>query len=60
MLKSKQRFKSEKRVFTEDDNKIALSAKDNKKIQLIDSIETYAYGANEEITHKKKKLNAPK
>ena len=60
MLKSKQRFRSEKRVFTEDGNKIALSANDNKRIQSIDSIETYAYRANEEITHSKKEIKCTK
>ena len=40
-------FKSErKNNFTEKINKIALSSNDDKRIQSIDSIETYAYGAN--------------
>ena len=40
-------FKSErKNNFTEKINKIALSSNDDKIIQSIDSIETYAYGAN--------------
>ena len=32
------------KVFTEEINKIALSSNDDKIIQSIDSIETYAYG----------------
>ena len=37
ILKSQQRFKSEKyKVFTEEVNKIALNASDDKIIQLID------------------------
>ena len=39
-LKTQQRFRSEKHnVFTEDVNKVVLSSKDYKRIQLIDSIE---------------------
>ena len=51
------RFKSERHnVFTEVINKIALSANDDKRIQSIDSTETYAYGMNEDITYAKEKL----
>ena len=32
---------------------IALSANDDKRMQSIDSIETYAYITNEEIIHRK-------
>ena len=38
--------------------KIALSANDDKKMQTIDSIETYAYGTNEEIVHKKEEIKS--
>ena len=42
--KWQQRFKSEKHnVFIEEVNKIALIANNHKRIQSIDSIETYAY-----------------
>ena len=44
-LKSQQRFKH---VFTEQVNKIALSANDDKRIQSIDSIKTYAYGTSKD------------
>ena len=40
---TQQRFKSEKHnIFTEEINKIALSSNNDKRIQSIDSIETYA------------------
>ena len=32
-------------------DKIALSANDDKRIQSIDSVETYAYGTNEQTIH---------
>ena len=39
-----QRFKTEKdNVFTEEVKKIALHRNDDKRIQSIDSVETYAY-----------------
>ena len=56
ILKSQQRFRIEKHnVFTVKVNNIALSANDDKRIQSIDSIETYSYGTNREIIHRKKK-----
>ena len=55
---SQQRFRSEENnIFTEEVNKIALSANDEKKIQLINSIETYAYGTSKKLYIKMKKLN---
>ena len=54
ILKSQQRFRSEKyNVFTEEVNKIALIANDDKRIQSIDSTETYAYQTNKKIIQKK-------
>ena len=45
--KLQQTFRSKKHnVFTEEVNKIALSANDDKKIQLIELIVTHAYGTN--------------
>ena len=42
ILKTQQRFKSERNnVFTKEINKIALSSIDDKRMQLIDLIETY-------------------
>ena len=53
-LKTQQRFKSERHnVFTEEINKIALSSNDDKRMQSIDSIETYAYGINKDLVYKK-------
>ena len=58
VLKTRQRFRSEKHnVFTEEINKIALSLKDDKRIQSIDSIERYVYGMNKYFYVRKKKLN---
>ena len=55
---SQQRFRSEENnIFTEQVNKIPLSANDEKKIQLINSIETYAYGTSKKLYIKMKKLN---
>ena len=54
MLKTQQRFRSEKRdVFTEEINKIALSSNDGKRMQSINSIETYAYEMNKNFVCKK-------
>ena len=47
ILKSQQRSRNEKHnVFTEEVNKIALSVNDDKRIQPIDSLETYTYGTS--------------
>ena len=44
MLQTQQRFKSGKHnIFTEEINNIAFSSNDNKRMQSIDSLETYAY-----------------
>ena len=47
ILKIQQRFKSERyNVFTEEIDKIVFSSNDVKRMQSIDSIETYACGTN--------------
>ena len=47
ILKSQQRFKSYNHdVYTEEVNKIALSANDDKRLQTFDRITTYPYGTN--------------
>ena len=43
-------------VFTEVINKIAVSTNDDKRMQSIDSIETYAYGASQDIIHEQEKI----
>ena len=45
--KSQQRFKSDHHeVYTEEVNKIALSSNDDKRLQTLDRITIYSYGAN--------------
>ena len=45
--RSQQRFNSYNHdVYTEEVNKIALSANDDKRLQAFDRITTYPYGAN--------------
>ena len=49
MLKSQQRFKSEKHdVYTEEVNTIALSCNDDKSLQTFDRITSYPYGTSAE------------
>ena len=56
-LKTQQRFKSERHnVFTEEINKIALSSNDDKRMQSIDSIETYAYGMSKDLVSEKEEI----
>ena len=58
ILKSQQRFKSERHyVFTEDINKTALSANNDKRKQSMDSLKTFAYGTSEDLICEKKKVN---
>ena len=45
ILKTQQRFKSERHsVLSEEIDKVALSSNDDKRMQSIHSIKTYAYG----------------
>ena len=54
ILKTQQRFISEKHIiFTEEINKIALSSNNDKIMQSIDSIETYAHGTSKDLVSKK-------
>ena len=46
ILKSQQRFKSEKHVYTEKVSKITLSSNDDKILQTFDRITSYSYGTN--------------
>ena len=58
ILKPQQSFRSENHnVFTEEGNKIALSANHDKRMQSIDSMEKYTYGTSKDLLCIKKKLN---
>ena len=47
VFRSQQRFKSYNHdVYTEEVNKTALSANDDKRLQTYDKITTYPYGTN--------------
>ena len=53
-----KRFQSGRyNAFSEEINKIALSSSDDKRMQSIDSIETYGYGTSKDLICKEKKLN---
>ena len=55
--KTQQRFKNKwHNVFTEKINKIALSSNDDKRMQTIGSIETYAYGTSKDLVSEKKEI----
>ena len=61
ILQTQQRFKSERHnVFTEEIDKIALSSIDDKRMQLIDSIEKYAYGTRKDLVSKKEEIKCNK
>ena len=54
ILKSQQTSTSKKyKAFTEEINRFVLCANDYKRIQSSDSIETYAYRRNKDLTCKK-------
>ena len=56
ILKTQQRFKIERHnVFIKEIHKIALRSNDDKRIQSIDSVETYAYGTRKDLICKKEK-----
>ena len=58
ILKIQQRFKSERHnASTGETNQIALSSNDDKRMQLIDSIETYAYRAIKDLVSEKTSLS---
>ena len=59
--KAQKKIKKERHnVFTEDINKIDLKSNDDKRIQSIDSIETYAYGTSKDLICKKEKTKVNK
>ena len=57
ILQTQQRFKSEKHnVFIEEINNIGLSSNDDKKMQSIDSIATYAYVTIKDLVSEKEEI----
>ena len=57
ILKIQQRFKSEQHNdFTKEINKILSCSNEDKRIQSIDAIETYAYGTNKVLVSDKEKI----
>ena len=57
ILKIQQTCKSERHnVFIEEINNIALSSNDDKRIQSIDSIETYVYGTRKYLVSDKDEI----
>ena len=57
MNKIQQRFKTERHnVFIEEINKIASSSSDDKRMQSIDSIETYPYGTSKDLVCEKEEI----
>ena len=58
LLKTQQRFKSERHsVFTEEINKVDSSLNDYKRIQSIDSVETFEFETGKNQGSEKKRLN---
>ena len=52
-----KRFQSGRyNAFSEEINKIALSSSDDKRMQSIDSIETYAYRTSKSLVSDKKEI----
>ena len=57
IFKSQQMFKCERHnVFTEEINKIALISNDNKRMELIDLIQTHAYRASKDLLSNKEEM----
>ena len=57
ILKIPQRFESERyNVFAKEMNKIALSSNDDKRMQSIDLIETYAHRISKDLVCKKEEI----
>ena len=53
-MKTQQRFKKDRHnVLSEEINKIALSSNDDKRMDSIDSIKTYAYGMSKDLVSEK-------
>ena len=56
-MKTQQKFKRGRHnVLTEEINKIPLSSNDDKRMQSIDSIKTYAYGTHKDLVSEKEEI----
>ena len=57
ILPTQQKFKiASHNVFTEETNKVALSSNDDKRMQSIDLIQTYAYGTSKDLVSEKEEI----
>ena len=57
MLKTLQRFKTVRiKVVTDEIIKIALRSNDDKRMQSLHSIETYAYGRSKDLANEKEEI----
>ena len=56
ILKTQERFKIEKHIYIGEINKIALSLNDDKRMESIDLIETYAYGTSKYLVSEKEEI----
>ena len=57
ILKTQQIFKSERHnVFIEEISKIVLSSNEEKRMQSIDFMETYAYGMSKDLISEKEEI----
>ena len=56
LILTQQNFKSGRHIFTEQSNKVALVSNDDKRMQSIDSIETYAYGTSKDLVKEKEEI----
>ena len=57
MLQTQRRFKIESHnVFSKKINNISVSSNEDKRMQSIDSIETYAYGRSKDAVNKKREI----
>ena len=58
-IKTKKRFRSEKHnVFTQEFSKIDSSSNDDKRMQSIDLMETYAQGTRKNLVPKKEDIKS--
>ena len=56
IIKTQQIFKSERHVFIEEISKIVLSSNEEKRMQSIDFMETYAYGMSKDLISEKEEI----